>query len=119
MEKKGRDSKGPERRSELRSIDKRFSSVEFSINKLNFLYQFRIWDTSQSGMSILIKEDSEVLEHLHVGDVLDMKYYPEELYEKPVSLKTEIIHITRDVPDRIKGHYLIGLSACEEECEDP
>ena len=119
MEKKGRDRRGPERRSEPRSIDKRFSSVEFSINKLNFLYQFRIWDTSQSGMSILIKEDSEVLEHLHVGDMLEMKYYPEELYDKPVSLKTEIIHITRDVPDRIKGHYLIGLSACEEECEDP
>jgi len=99
-----------DRRSEPRSIEKQYSSVEFSISNINYIYQFKIWDVSQSGMSILVKEDSEVLKHIEVGDILDMKYYLKESSEEPVNLKTEIRHITRDVPERIRGHLLVGLS---------
>ena len=84
--------------------------MEFSLGSVNCLYQFKIWDVSPSGMSILVKEDSEVLNHIEIGDILDMKYYPKKTSEDPVRLRTEIRHITRDVPERIKGHILIGLS---------
>ena len=101
---------GPENRAEPRSVDRRYSSVEFSIRDLNYLYQFRIWDTSSAGMSILIKEDSEILEHLKVGDILDMKFYPEQISFDPENIKTEIRHITKDVSGRTRGHCLVGLS---------
>lgn len=102
--------KGVERRSESRSIVDKYSSVELSTSNLLFVYQFKIWETSTSGMSILVKEDSAVLEQIKVGDVLDMKYYPVDSSEEPVSLKTEIKHITKDDQHRFKDHYLVGLT---------
>ena len=106
--------KGKDRRAESRSIVDKYSSVEFSIKELVYNYQFKIWEISPSGMSILVKEDSAVLEHVKVGDILDMKYYPVDLSEEPASLKTEIRHITKDDQDRFKGHYLIGLAIIEK-----
>ena len=102
--------RGEDRRSETRSVVDRFSSVEFSIQKLEYNYQFKIWETSPSGMSILIKEDSAVVGHLNIGDVLDMKYYPTTPSEQPETLKTEIKHITKDEQGKFKGHYVIGLA---------
>jgi hypothetical protein len=107
-------NKGGNRRSEPRIKSDTYSSVEFSISSLAFILQFKIWETSASGMSILVKEDSTVLDHLTIGDVLDMKYYPAESTSNPITLKTEIKHITMDVPQRIKGHYLVGLSILEK-----
>jgi len=107
-----------ERRSEPRSIVDKYSSVEFTTGDLGFLFQFKIWETSLSGMSILVKEDSSLLEYLKVGDIIDMKYYPEELPSESITLKTEIKHITKDVPERIKGHYLVGLSIIGKRNED-
>ena len=105
---------GIDRRSEPRSIVDKYSSVEFSVSDITFVFQFKIWETSLSGMSIMVKEDSAVLEHLKVGDILEMKYYPTKLSEDPIILKTEIKHITKDVIARIKGHFLIGLSVLEK-----
>ena len=103
---------GLDRRSESRSIVE-YLSVEFSVRNLAFVYQFKIWETSTSGMSILIKEDSAVLEHLNVGDVLDMKYYPVKSSDEPQSFKTEIKHITKDEENRFKELYLVGLTIIE------
>ena len=108
-EKKQKDYEGADRRSEPRHLEEGYSSVELSLKELNFVYQFKIWDRSQSGMSILIKEDSEVLRHIKVGDMLDMKYYPKKQTEEPIKLRTEIRHITKDVSEKIKGHCLVGL----------
>ena len=107
-------NKGIDRRSEPRSIVDKYSSVEFSASDIAFTFQFKIWEPSLSGMSIMVKEDSAVLDHLKVGDILDMKYYPAKLSGDPIILKTEIKHITKDVIERIKGHFLIGLSVLEK-----
>ena len=104
---------GIERRSESRSPVEEYSSVEFSISPLIYRYQFKTVDVSPSGMSILVKEDSAVLEYLKVGDVLDMKYYHVDRSKAPESMKTEIKHITRDEEGRFRGHYFIGLSILE------
>lgn len=101
---------GDDRRSEPRSIENQYFSVEFSLRNMNYLYQFKIWEVSPSGMSILIKDNSEVLKHIKVGDMVDMKYYLKESSKEPAFLKTEIRHITKDVPDIIRGNYLVGLS---------
>jgi hypothetical protein len=61
-------------------------------------------------MGILVREDSEVLKHLKVGDVLNMKYHLPDSSEDPDYLKTEIRHITKDDQGRLGGHYLVGLS---------
>lgn len=102
MEKYREKRKEPRTRSEL-------ASVEFSVNEFDPAYQFKIWDTSPSGMSILIREDSATLGYLEEGMIIEMKYYSDDRTEDPKLFKTRIIHITRSNSESLKGHYLVGL----------
>ena len=104
-----------ERRSEPRGIIDRFYSVEFSLPECAYVYQFKIWDMSAKGMSVLVREDSDLLNHVKVGDVLRLKYYTTQA-SKPIEYrKTEIRHITKDERGRFKGVYLVGLSIVESQ----
>jgi len=103
----------PERRSEPRSIIDRYYSVEFSIRDSAYVYQFKIWDISPKGICVLVKEDSDLLNHLKVGDILDLKYYTTDSSKPTEYLKTEIKHITKDDTGRFKELYLVGLSILE------
>jgi uncharacterized protein YbaR (Trm112 family) len=104
-----------ERRSEPRRIIDQYYSVEFLIEDLEFAYQFKIWDKSSKGISVLVKEDSDLLNHIKVGDILNMKYYKADSSKATEYLKTEIKHITKDKKGRFKGLYLVGLSILEEQ----
>ena len=97
-----------EKRKEQRT-NAELSSVEFSVNAFALAYQFKILETSPSGMSILIKEGSAILEHLKEGLEIDMKYYPENEAEAPKTYKTKIIHITKSDSTRLLGHYQVGI----------
>ena len=62
-----------------------------------------------------MKEDSDLLNHLKVGDILNLKYYTTDS-SKPIEfLKTEIKHITKDEQGRFKGVYLVGLAILENQ----
>jgi hypothetical protein len=99
-----------ERRSEVRTLVDKYFSVEFSKKGLDNLYQFKIWNISSKGVCILVREDSDIMNHLAVGDILDMKYYPVEESSPVEHSKTEITHITKDEQGRFRGHFLIGLT---------
>jgi len=99
-----------DRRSEERTLVDRFFSVEFSKTGLDAIYQFKIWNISSKGICILVKEDSVLMGHLKVGDVLEMKYYPSDESGPVQQSRTEITHITRDAEGRFKGHFLVGLA---------
>jgi hypothetical protein len=103
-----------ERRSETRKTVDQYRIVEFSVEGLAHLYQFKIWNISPLGIGVLVMQGSEVLKHLKVGDILNMKYYRQELSEQPEQLKTEIKHITKDAQERFRGNYLVGLSILEK-----
>lgn len=100
--------KNQEKRKEQRTRVE-LASVEFSINEFDPAYQFKIWDTSPSGMSILIREDSAVIGYLEKGMILEMKFYSDDRFEDPKFLKTKIVHITKSNSESLKGHYLVGL----------
>lgn len=102
-----------EKRSEPRTVIDQYYSLDFSIGNESFLYQFKIWDLSSRGICLLIKEDSPVLDHLKVGDIVQMKYYEADSSKPGEYLKTEIIHITKDEEGRFKGHYIVGISILE------
>ena len=99
-----------ERRSESRDLIERYYSVQFSKPELEAIYQFKIRNISKKGMCILVREDSDVIKHLQVGDILDMQFFPSERTAPIEYSKTEIKHITKDDQGRFKGHYLIGLT---------
>jgi hypothetical protein len=99
-----------ERRSEPRLRASQYYSVEFSIHELNLSYQFKIWNIASQSMCVLVREDSEILPRLKVGDVLDMTYYTSSSAHPTENLKTEIRHITKDEGGKFRGHYLVGIS---------
>ncbi|HUV49479.1 MAG TPA: PilZ domain-containing protein [Anaerolineae bacterium] len=102
-----------EKRYDPRKMADKYFRVEFSKSGLTHFYTFKLRDISSKGMCILIKEGSDVLKSLKVGDILDMKYYTEEQSSQPNELKTKIKHITKDDQGRFKGHCLVGLSIIE------
>jgi hypothetical protein len=92
------------------SLDHPYCSVEFAVDGADHLRQFRLWNMAPEVMCVLIKETSEIVECLKVGDTMKMKYYSEEPLRPPQYLETEIRQITREDRGRFKGHYVVGLS---------
>jgi len=90
------------------SVDQ-YYSVEFSFEGLGVIYQFKIWKTVSTVMSVMVKEDSGILPWLKVGDKLNMKYYSADVVDPVENLNTEIRYITKQDQGRLKGHYLVGI----------
>ncbi len=98
-----------EKRSEPRSITEGLYSVEINLGGSIPIYQFKLRDISASGACILIREDSPILKHLKVGQILNMKYYSTDKSNPTEYFKSEIMHITKTDSGRLKGHYLVGV----------
>ena len=98
-----------EKRAEPRTELEKYHSVEFRVSETGALYQFKIWNMSSKGLCLLVREDSEILNDLEVGTVLNMKYYTTDFSQPPEELKTEIKHITKEPEGRFQGHFFVGL----------
>ncbi len=90
-----------------------YHSVEFSVSGCEFIYQFEIRDLSLKEKGVLVKEGSDLLNHLKAGDVLDLKYYTPDLSTE--CLKTQIMDITKGAEGRFKGLYVVELSILENQ----
>ncbi|MDY0220036.1 MAG: PilZ domain-containing protein [Desulfobacterium sp.] len=98
-----------ENRSSPRHYLDKFHSIEFHIKELPYIYRFRLRDRSESGMCVVIQENSEIMRHLHQGDVLDVKYCPGDISDPVIKLKTRIMHITKTSKTSPNGHFYVGL----------
>lgn len=101
-------------RQEPRKIVDKYYSVEFSIEALEPVYQFRIWNLSEKGMCVLVREDSAVLHYLQKGKIFKMKYYPTDFPGQVEQLETEVRHVSKDDKGRFKGHFMVGLAILEK-----
>jgi len=97
-----------ERRSEPRVPADPFKSVEISIAGLSSIYMFPLRQLSETGLGILVQQSSDIVNHIKVGDALNMKYLSQKP-GTPVVIKTQIKHITKIDAGRYKGHYTVGL----------
>ena len=87
-----------------------FYGVEFSLRGPKLLYQSKLWSRSPESIFVLVKEDSDVLDWIEVGDILDMTYYSNDELCPTTVLNTKIQYITRDDGGQFRGHYMIGLT---------
>ena len=87
-----------------------YHSVEFSVDGLYCLYQFKIRHLTNSSIGVLVRENSEIIGLLKIGDIIKMKYYPKDSFLPAELLDTEIRYITKENQGRFQGHYLIGLA---------
>jgi hypothetical protein len=90
-----------------------YYSVEFSVRGCEFAYQFKIRDISLREKGVLIREDSDLLNHLKAGDILHLKYYTPDLSTQ--CLKTKIRQISRRAEGQFKGLCLVELSILENQ----
>jgi hypothetical protein len=94
-----------------------YYSAEFVVDGLEVSYQFKIWERAPKAVSVLVKENSNILQLLKVGDTLNVKYYSITSAYPSEWQRTAIRHITRNDQGRLKGHYLVGLEIIENARE--
>ena len=82
---------------------KKYYSVEFSVSGSYFLHQFKIRKLPASSIDLL-----------KVGDIITMKYYPENAFLPADLMDTEIRSITKENQGRFNGHYFIGLGPLDQ-----
>ncbi|MDZ7579533.1 MAG: PilZ domain-containing protein [Deltaproteobacteria bacterium] len=109
-----------EKRSEPRIEAGQFHSVEINLGVPLPIYQFNLRNVSDTGVCILVKQDSPILQHLKVGQVLELKYYAVDESKANIvrRFKTEIRHITKGTPGHYNGHFLVGVAIFSAAQED-
>ena len=107
-----------EKRAEPRFPADQFYSVEIAIPELIGRYKFKLRDISTSGIGIIVKDDSLLLNHLKIGNILKILYSPSSRTARtavPELLETRIEHITKCETGRYKGHHIVGFSLIEKK----
>lgn len=99
-----------EKRAKPRIKTSKFYSVEIYVQELSTRYQFKLRDISNSGIGIVVRDDSQILPHLHVGSVLDIWYMPPPRIAASELWKTRIEHISKCENGRYKDHHIVGFS---------
>jgi hypothetical protein len=84
---------------------------------LDVSYQFRTWEKAPKAVSVLVKQNSGILQLLKVGDQFNVKYYSGRSAYPPERQKTAVRHITWSDEGRLRGHYLVGLEIVENTKE--
>jgi hypothetical protein len=77
-------------------------------------YQFKLRNISDSGLCILVREDSPVLARISVGRTYNVKFYQAGDPNPAKFALAEVRHLTRQMEGRYQGHYLIGLAVDSE-----
>ena len=90
-----------------------FYSVEFQVEKAEFMYQFKIWKIPAAPNFVLIKEGSDIINWIHPGDILSMTYYSDDRARQKQQLPTQILNVMRQDVGRFRGHYMVTLGIIE------
>lgn len=88
-------------------------SVEFIPGNNELAYHFKLKDFSSKGLGILVRKDSKVLKNIKTGDILSMKYHPDQATVNPELHETQIKHISEPEPGRHENHMVVGLLILE------
>jgi len=94
------------------SVD-RYDNVEISINGMVPTYVFKLRDISPIGMGVLVKEDSDLLNQIKMGQIVNTRYTLAQRTDLSKCSETVIDQITKDTQGRFKGHFIVGLSVLE------
>jgi hypothetical protein len=102
-----------EKRAETREILEKMKSLELKLPDLP-IYVFRVKDTSPNGICFLVKADSDILNHIQEGQILNMRYHAEDITKPSEVFISEIKHITKMDKGPYKNHQLVGLMILEK-----
>jgi len=100
-------------KSGYRTVIDQYYSVQFSIIGLINIYQFKLRNIFSKGICVAVKEDSDVLNHIKTGDMLNMKYCTTNSGPTE-NIKTKIKSINKIDQKRFNGHSLLWLSILDD-----
>ncbi|MBW1803860.1 MAG: hypothetical protein JRJ85_24400 [Deltaproteobacteria bacterium] len=86
-----------------------YYSVEFSFEGVECIYQFKVWHTPAVYKCIIVKEDSNFLKWIRLGDTHTLKCNFENATHLSVFKNTVIRFSRKQEKGRYKGHYIVGL----------
>ena len=98
-----------ESRSDFRAADVQGGSIEFRPSEDAMVYQFSLRDWSSSGLGILVRNDSEILTHIRVGQVISFKVHRAGGNMVEDQLEAEIRHISEPEEGQHPDHKIVGL----------
>jgi len=102
-----------ERRFEIRDNSEKMQSLELKLPNLP-IYVFKVKDTSSNGICFLVKGDSDILNHIQVGQVLNMRCHAEDIAKPSKVFISEIKHITKIDKGPYENHQIVGLMIFEK-----
>ncbi len=107
--KKEEDKQGGGLRSYARETAASGCSIEFKPSDNAMVYQFSLRDWSSHGLGILVRNDSKVLTHLKVGQIISFKMHRPggDILKQPVD--AEIRHISEPEKGQHPAHKIVGL----------
>lgn len=93
----------------------KYYSAELSFAGLGIPYQFKIRRDTCGPLSVLVREDSNIVPLLQVGSVMNVKYYFDKPQYAPRCLDTAIRDIIKNDQGRFRGHYQVDLEILNEK----
>ena len=113
MHKDSHDTAAQERRSEPRRTKLRNYRVEIKLAGQP-IYQFRVRDVSTKGAGILIKDDSEFISLIEVGQIVNVNFISPKGTAPSGMYKAQIKHLSKPDKAEVRGHTLVGVSVLEK-----
>ena len=108
-----RVGKNGELRSEIRKAAAQGAVVEFRPSTDAMVYQMILRDWSESGLGILVKQDSGICKLLKVGHTFSMAVHKNGRKEEPQTVRVEVLHISEPMAGHHPKHYIVGLMVRE------
>lgn len=94
-----------------------YHSVEVPMDELRLAYQFKLWRSDHNSMFLLVKENSDFLQQLKVGNILPMKYYGSNALAQSEVKRTQIQKIINEKHGRFRGHHRVELTIIDNNNE--
>jgi hypothetical protein len=104
-----------ERRSGPRKqVDQNYH-VECLVDGLDVTHQVRIWNKARKSIRLVVKENSDILPRLKVGETLKMIHCPIHSVYLCVYVEAVVRHITKEDQGQLKDHYLVDLEILKSQ----
>ena len=113
MQKDSKHKIYKEKRADPRRIQLRNYRIEIKLIG-EPIYQFRVTDVSSYGAGLLVKEDSDFLSLVKVGQIVNADFLSPDGTDPKGTYRAEIKHISKPKKGKNGGHCLIGLSISEQ-----
>ena len=97
-----------EKRSEVRQKAKFYHHAEIRLVGVP-VYEVKIKDLSSKGVSIVVKKNSLLINHLKAGRTVMIRYFFESREKPSIMYEATIKHITEINEGQFKEHYSVGL----------